>query len=280
MKCEECLPLLEEYFDQELAAPVAVRMGEHLERCPGCAAAYRELSREQYLYLINDGEMEISPHFWPGVFARLREERAKDSRSRLGAWFARLSDGIGALRFGPAMTTAIVLIAIVATVAVMRYLEAGEQVMDDRAGTALLAAQESGDAKQTAAREESERKSEQGRASGGEQAKQRGNGAGATRARRAAGARKRSESPDALVREAEQKYLAAIALLMRDARARRSQLDSQSLAQFDRALAEIDRMIAGTRRTVRERPDDPVAVQYMLAAYARKVDVLREMAGN
>jgi hypothetical protein len=96
---------------------------------------------------------------------------------------------------------------------------------------------------------------------------------------KAAAARRRL-APEELVREAEQKYLAAIALLSRDANRRRSRLDSEALAQFDQTLAAVDRAIAGTRRVARGRPDDPVAVQYMLAAYAKKVDVLRQMVSD
>jgi hypothetical protein len=82
------------------------------------------------------------------------------------------------------------------------------------------------------------------------------------------------------VNEAEQKYLAAIAMLSRNASRKRPQMDPLTLAKLDRAIASIDRTIAGTRKAVREHPDDPVAVQYMLTAYARKVDVLREMAAQ
>jgi hypothetical protein len=94
------------------------------------------------------------------------------------------------------------------------------------------------------------------------------------------GAAQRRQAPEELVREAEQKYLAAIALLSRDANRRRSRLDSETVAQFDQTLAAIDRAIAGARRAARGRPDDPVAVQYMLTAYAKKVDVLRQMVSD
>ncbi|HKC63843.1 MAG TPA: hypothetical protein VKB86_09410, partial [Pyrinomonadaceae bacterium] len=89
----------------------------------------------------------------------------------------------------------------------------------------------------------------------------------------------RNPSPDQLIREAEQKYIAAIAMLSRDVNHRRNQLDAQTAIRFERTLAEIDRTIMDTRRAVREHPGDPVAAQYMLTAYAKKVDVLREMIG-
>ena len=66
-------------------------------------------------------------------------------------------------------------------------------------------------------------------------------------------------------------------MLSRDAGKRRYTTDPHQLIQFDQALATVDRTIAGTRRAVREHPTGPVAVQYMLAAYAKKVDVLRQM---
>ena len=95
---------------------------------------------------------------------------------------------------------------------------------------------------------------------------------------RASNALLRQPSPQQLVREAEQKYLEAVSILSRDIRQRRSHLDLLVLARFDNALADIDRTIAETRRAVRQNRGDPIALQYMLAAYSKKVDALREMA--
>ena len=87
-------------------------------------------------------------------------------------------------------------------------------------------------------------------------------------------------TPAQLVRDAEPKYLTAIAMLSRDVNRRRSQLDPMLLARFDASLAEIDRTIKDTRQVVRGNPEDPIALQYLLAAYSKKVDVLREMTNN
>jgi hypothetical protein len=84
--------------------------------------------------------------------------------------------------------------------------------------------------------------------------------------------------PGQLVREAEQKYIAAIAILSRDVSKKRSGMDPMVAARFDAALGEIDKTIAETRRAVRSNPDDPIALQYMLSAYSKKVDTLREMS--
>ncbi len=78
--------------------------------------------------------------------------------------------------------------------------------------------------------------------------------------------------------EAERTYQAAIAILSREVNQRRSRLDPELRNRLERTLIAIDRTIAETRRAVRDNPGDPVAAQYMQAAYARKVEVLREMA--
>lgn len=89
---------------------------------------------------------------------------------------------------------------------------------------------------------------------------------------------RRQRATARLVREAESKYVAAIKLLSEDVNRKRTRLDPQVAARFDETLATIDRSIAETRRTVLKHGNDPVAVQYMLSAYAKKVEVMREMA--
>ena len=50
MNCEEGRPLLEEYFDGELAGEAAARVAAHLSGCASCAALYESLGREQEFY--------------------------------------------------------------------------------------------------------------------------------------------------------------------------------------------------------------------------------------
>jgi hypothetical protein len=50
--------------------------------------------------------------------------------------------------------------------------------------------------------------------------------------------------------------------------------------QLEQTLAGVDRAIANTRKAVHFDARDPVAVQYMLAAYSRKVDILRQMVAD
>ncbi|HYX42253.1 MAG TPA: hypothetical protein VE821_11175, partial [Pyrinomonadaceae bacterium] len=91
---------------------------------------------------------------------------------------------------------------------------------------------------------------------------------------------KHEPTPEDLVKDAEAKYQKAIEILKRDVDKRRASFDPQTLARFDETLSAIDRTIAETRRAALGQGNDPVAVQYMLTAYAKKVEVLREMARN
>lgn len=286
MRCEERQPLIERYFDGELDEPAANSVAGHLAICDSCASAYRKLEREQDFYLRHESDVEAPPAFWDRVFAKVAQDQAsrpvwsfrllmERSRETLGK--------IGALRFGPLSTAVIVLLTIGVTVGLMRYIYSRESASEQ----APVSHAPRGDVTPGAAeRQVEDVAGSKGRSQGVNQTHGGSHGlreAGGSAARRhelKLVAHRRRQGPEELVREAEQKYLAAITLLSRDANRRRSRLDSETVAQFDQTLAAIDRAIIGARRAARGRPDDPVAVQYMLTAYAKKVDVLRQMIGD
>jgi hypothetical protein len=300
MRCEKCQAQIERYFDGELSGPAADLVAGHLAVCSSCAKSYRRLEREQNFYLRHEGDVEVSPAFWPSVFAKAARDRFEAAAARPGwniqwlrEYFNRGGGKIGALRFSPLSTAALVLFAIGVTAGVMKYVHLREEVSDRAAGFHQTGVGSSPSLKPPGGVAPTVTPGQVTDVAGGK-VEQAGDPQVAHRTLRSSGpggsdARqlnqqtfvpRRRQSPDDLVREAEQKYLAAIALLSRDASRRRSQLDPETLAQFDQTLAAVDRAIAGTRRAVRGRPDDPVAVQYMLAAYSKKVDVLRQMISN
>src|SRR5918999_548615 len=69
MKCVDCLPLLEEFFDGEVDDKTNGRMRDHLASCAGCAEAFDALRAEQEMFLRYDRELEVSPALWHGVRA-------------------------------------------------------------------------------------------------------------------------------------------------------------------------------------------------------------------
>jgi anti-sigma factor RsiW len=278
MKCEECQSLIESYFDGEIQEPEARRVAGHLAICAACAQAYQKLEREQDFYLRHESDDEVSPDFWANVLTQTAQEKALRSKWNLLPLRARLAQMFGAfsaLRLGPLATTAIVLLTVAMTAGVMKQLYLREKAPVPETNSQRIG---SGQLPSSPAASKVD-KAVQPPVVNRDVAVNSRNVARVPAAKQKPMGFRRQTADD-LVHEAEQKYLAAIALLSRDANRRRSQLDAEAVAQFDQALAAVDRTIAGTRRAAHARTDDPVAVQYMLAAYAKKVDVLRQIVGD
>jgi hypothetical protein len=80
------------------------------------------------------------------------------------------------------------------------------------------------------------------------------------------------------IARAEKEYEKAISLLSGIVEKRKASLDPQLVAELEKNIKAIDENIAATRKAFREHPSDPEYALYMLAAYARKVDLLQEVA--
>jgi hypothetical protein len=276
MKCEEFLSLIEEYFDGEMDEKRSRQVAAHLDVCRVCAAEYDRLRHEQEFYLSYERDIEVTPALWAGVQARIREEKASEETGRIRQWLAGF---FSAPRLSLVATAALVIIAIGATVAVMSYLNSRNQPSSVLNGNQTAKNEQPDSNKQNGSDNPQPNNVDPKDAApiapdkDGVQPTPVSN-----KPLRKEAARK--PTPEQLVREAEQKYVAAIALLSKEVNRRRTEIDPAVLARFDSALAAIDRTIEDTRRAVRQSPNDPIALQYMLAAYAKKVDVLREMAND
>ncbi|HEX8922680.1 MAG TPA: zf-HC2 domain-containing protein [Pyrinomonadaceae bacterium] len=304
MRCLECQPELEAYFDGELGEGTTEQVAEHLSACASCANVYRKLEAEQGLYLRYECDAQPAPDFWDNVMARTAEvSTARNARPH----FSRLRDFLGgtlgqfnALRFSPSATALFVIVAIAVTIGVMRFVNqrkgaAPPSVAQNEGVPATTPTEPSPEVVRTKSSPEDD-------SSGGvkpdapdasEQPLHVKNRAGrkdktpsltasndrSVRAGFKSSATRHNPTSDELVREAEQKYVAAIAVLSRDVNRRRSQIDPETARRFAQTLSAVDRTIADTRRAARKHPNDPVAAQYMLTAYAKKVDVLRELIG-
>jgi anti-sigma factor RsiW len=313
MKCEECTAnTLEEFLDGELDARRAAQTEAHLAACRACARAYDELLDEQAMYASYERDLDATPQaLWDGVAARIASQPPREKSpagasllGRVRAWFAA---ALVAPRFSPALTAALMLLTIGVTVAVMRYTNSQPAARRNLAeasqpavtATPLNAVRQptpeaiTGDAPATTrngglsgvadvrtdGREETQKPEPRRKRHAERKPDVPSNDpAQILVARQNNEIIRRQRATGRLVREAESKYLAAIRMLSEDVNRKRTRLDPQVAARFDETLAAIDRSIAETRRTVVQQRNDPVAVQYMLSAYAKKVEVMREMA--
>ncbi len=281
MRCDDCRLLIEDYFDGELESQAALEIKRHLDECSSCSRVLKSLSVEQAAYSSYEVDFEVSPQLWAGVQRRLATEtKAPPPRivRRLQAWLR----SVFALPpvSGPA-TVGLVVLAVVLTVVVMRYVaEPGKVMPQQSVGNAPQGM--SGTAgERVAVKPEVKEETPVPDVSGGSDIEAKPARTTKASARTSLPATNSSlpktKTPSQLVREAEQKYLTAIAMLSKDFSRKRSRLDPATVAELNQALASIDETIANTRKVVRRHPDDPVAAQYMLTAYARKVGVLREI---
>ena len=276
MKCEDCQATIEDYIDGELESPTAREVTAHLSSCAACLRYHEELKREQTIYASYQRDVEVTPALWQSIEARIKQGPAVKSSTL----FERLREGFvgafGTARFSPAFAAALVLLAIGVTAVVMNLMSSrGTDNQIARNGERQVDPARSPDsAKAPGPAKESDNPREP--SSGGSLAPTTAKPADKVTQRRSPSNAR--PTPEQLVREAEQKYVQAIAILSRDVNHRRSQIDPMVLARFDAALSDIDRSIAATRQAVRQNPGDPIALQYLLASYSKKVDALRDMA--
>ena len=310
MKCEECnTSALEEFLDGEFDQGRAAEMSAHLASCQECALRYDALLNEGVMYGSYERDIEVTPQeMWSGIAARIAATPEKpfngsNPLQKIRAW---LMTALVAPRFSPVLTAAMMLLAIGATAIVMRYMESPIQPSPQvAAGTTTPTPEQvkiaqpspeatpivvptatqnggpSGAAKEQSNEREKKRQPEPQRKRDAERKPPlpANNPAPILVANQNGEQLRRQRVTEKLVRDAEAKYLAAIKMLSEDVNRKRTRLDPQVAARFDETLATIDRSIAETRRTVlQQRSNDPVAVQYMLSAYAKKVEVMREMA--
>jgi hypothetical protein len=284
MKCDECQTLIEEYYDSELDADSREKVRLHLSTCVACARVLHELRSEHDAYAHYERNLFLEPILWTKVQARLEAEprtSGTESFNNRQSWLG----WVLAPRINAWAALALVIAGVGLTVVIMKY--AGQRRAYRESAASHEANQDTQQPavspelnqpaiepqKPSVAREFSDRKDSDIKARASDSALV----ANRRPIIRKSGGGYEPKSPMQLVTEAEQKYLTAISMLSRQAKRRQSRLDPESRQKFDQALAAIDSTIARTRQAVRQNPNDPFAVKYMLTAYAKKVDVLRGM---
>lgn len=283
MKCEEYRVLIEDFVDGSLDSKTATRVTSHTAICAECAGFYQEMSREQEVYARYQRDVEVTPVLWASIETRIKQARAAQPGGLISRLREQFVGAFSAPRLSPAFAAALVIVAIGTTVFVMSRLNSRgpDPIASSNSNTSVRP----GDASnRNAGVEVPTPSTPDGNRENTLAANSRSAATdGVNVAQPAVKQPHRTSAaltPAQLVRDAEQKYLTAIAMLSRDVNGRRSQLDPIMLARFDASLSQIDRTIKETRQVVRGNPEDPIALQYLLAAYSKKVDVLREMTNN
>src|SRR5262249_3798618 len=249
----------------------------------------RTLQREREIYARYSRDVAFTPALWTAVRNRVEE----DLKSSRAAFWGRVRHWPNKLTvrpsLAPVLATSLVVAVIVSTVLITKSIVQRQNETRHGAGSqeAKSSTSEAPQAPSpsfgiTTGKETAELKSQPAQSVGASIRKSQGevetNSSPAKKNTLVAHRAKRTPTVQELVAQAEQKYLAAIAILSRDLKKPDTKLDPVLRARFETTLAAIDRTIADTREAVGQRPTDPEAVRYMLTAYAKKVEVLQEMA--
>lgn len=119
MRCEDCLPLIEEYFDGEVTGQTAAAVRAHLATCADCAAALDALSFEQEIYARYDrGGLEVTPDLWARVSAEIARtppaEAPFERRPFLSRARGHFAAALGLLAVRPALASSLALLVVAA----------------------------------------------------------------------------------------------------------------------------------------------------------------------
>src|SRR4051812_45397659 len=116
MRCVDCLPLIEDYFDGEVEERVAERMSAHLSSCADCSAALDALSFEQEVYARYDPKPEVGPALGGGVSAEIAREPLPETRVEDRPFLSRVRAGLAAvlstLAARPALASSFALLLV------------------------------------------------------------------------------------------------------------------------------------------------------------------------
>lgn len=288
MKCEVCLGMMDELIEGELDGSVAQEATAHMAMCGRCSQLYANLRDEQELFRKYLLDVEPTAALWANLRLDLEKEKVIGTSQPQFRLQRLLAIALGGLNVTPQMATAVILITIGLAIGIMvwRTTIDTSKHQAQNPGSGVQPSSEvnrdgtHGDSDITdrqRAANDNERKTQPSSAENGEKGRVIHVSAAGRAGRRRFGRSPVVPTVDQVARRAEQQYLSAIEILSRDIKRRRAVISPALLSQLETALAEVDHNIAATRRVARERPRDPVAIQYLASAYENKVDLLREV---
>ncbi len=299
MNCEDFLMMLDEYVENELDGKSAAQVSAHIADCPACAGEYEILRREQQIYSQYLLDVEATPALWANVQADI--EKVQRERFSLGNSLDWLAKTFGASAFNPAFAVApvVLLITLGIIVGVTKYIStekaseenaSNKETISQKTDVHPLPEKTGGNAKNEVSTNDkkdyvSKSKGKIAISQAANRVKKNVLHSDLSKLTNQFVNSKfvnpnRKLTTDEVVEKAERQYKGAIAILSSDIERRRSQLSPNLISQFEQSLADIDRTINETRRAVRTQPNDPVAIQYMTTAYAKKIELLRLVTKN
>lgn len=277
MNCEHCQVELEDFLDGELEIARQAQIRTHLAQCARCAAVRDELVGEQEVFtqFYEQTALEPSAALWNAIRARIGAEPSTIKPPATEKRRLKTLPGFASLNWllRPVMLrqTAFALVLIALSVAAtLFFLKRDDERRQELAHRATPTPQV--------------------RATITPQPTPTSNFVQGPPPTSSAPKPKQAAPPrivrplndqqlmDQQIARAAREYQKAITLLDQAVAKRKNSLDPNLFKQYEASLALIDNSIAASRRALRERPDDLAAGQFLLAAYAKKVELMQDIA--
>jgi hypothetical protein len=282
MNCEQCQIELEDFLYGELKSARAMEIGSHLAACADCRRVRASLEREAEVFsrYHEQAALEPSSEMWEAVRERIggRASVARRAESWLARWREWLSFGVPGSLLGSAALRqaafAAILIAVSVTATALYFSMRENSGQPSSGGETVKSVTPQPEPSVTPTGTPGVPPSNN------ERPEQMVSDQPAVHKPPKPAPRPLTE--DELIRQqlarVEREYQQTIQLLDRRIARRKDNLDPALLAHYQSNLALIDNSIVASRRALREQPKDPIAAQFLLAAYARKVELMEEIA--
>lgn len=274
MNCERCQAELEDFLYGELAANQTAALRAHLAACAVCAQARDVLEQENEIFAqyYEQTALEPAPEVWEAIQTRIHAETpAPSSATEPAGWFHSLLAAFtgSALLRQIAFAAALILLSVAATTFYFKSQQPKYDIAESRPTPApsVLAPAPSPTSTPVPMEQPAEL------ASNPEPVK-----SAPRRSAKAQPPLSEAQQIQTQIARAEREYQGAIKLLDRVIARHRDEFAPGLLKQYESSLALIDNSIAESRRALRERPEAAASGQFLLAAYAKKLELMQEIA--
>lgn len=283
MNCERCQTELEDFLYGELSERLAGEMRAHLADCSECAAVRDNLEQENQLFAQFYEQTAIDPasETWEAIRQRITAEpvRQIQPEAKPGWWQSLLSSLMTPVVLRQAaLASLLVALSVTATVLLMRRGESGQDLVGQNPKQTVTPTLQTVVTQNPVPSPTMElAKVEQEKSVKPTAANSPAN------TRREPTRSQNLSDQELLARQlskAEREYQGAIKMLDRAIAKRRDNIEPDAFKQYESSLALIDNSIAQSKRALRERPEDLAAGQFLLAAYAKKVELMQTIAMN
>lgn len=282
----ECLDegVLQSYFDEELSTELRKEVASHLAQCPKCAASATELESENLLLasaLASEFDLPVpTERLRQRVDAAIAGSELVSPTARQSARFAPSRSWIESFaalfKFAPQQAFGYTgLIAVLAFASIFAIVKLRNPEISAPGGIEETVANNT--PPEETPKDAVPKRDDLTTASGIQAPEPQPS-------RQPPKPVKRRSGPTAVAREVrllpgERSYLKTIAALDDSIRANPDSPMRPALQfEYERNLALVDRALAAARTAAKNNPNDPLAAEFMFAAYQSKVDLLNTVA--